>query len=74
MSESAHEVHGDLERLKKQLLTVKDLADKLNLSEKTIYTQEGDEIAFSHFKTRAYAFPAVRVTKLLPSSVTPSSA
>jgi DNA-binding CsgD family transcriptional regulator len=40
MSEIAREGHGDLERLKKRLLTAKDLADKLNVSEKTIYTQE----------------------------------
>jgi excisionase family DNA binding protein len=38
MSEIAHEAHGDLERLKKRLLTVKGLADKLNVSEKMIYS------------------------------------
>jgi orotate phosphoribosyltransferase-like protein len=36
MSEIAHEARGDRERLKKRLLTAKDLADKLNVSEKTI--------------------------------------
>ena len=38
MSDTAHERHGDLERLKRQRLTVKDLADKLNVSAKTIYS------------------------------------
>ena len=38
MSEIAHEAQGDLERLKQRLLTVKDFADKLNVSEKMIYS------------------------------------
>ncbi len=41
MREIAHEAQGDLERLKKRLLTVKDFGDKLKGSEKTIYSYVG---------------------------------